>query len=176
MGALSSRIIAQAERRVDAPMPYLRTLADTSGAAFAKWLLAMPAVTHRSATPKAAWHLARVGATQAQDCGTCVQVVVNDALRDGVSADTLRAVVEDRLDALSDAERVAHAFGRAVSAQSPDVLDHVAEVEAAFGSAVRVELAMAVAMCQIFPVIKRGMGLAVACSLVQVDVGERAGR
>ena len=169
MGALANRIISQAERRVDAPMPYLRTLADASGAAFSKWLLAMPATMHRSAAPKTAWHLARLGATQGQDCGTCVQVIVNDALREGVSAETLRAALTAP-ETLGEVDGLALAFGRAVATQDPDVLDRAAEVEAAFGHEGHVELAMAVAMCHIFPVVKRGLGLAVACSRVEIAV------
>ena len=170
MGALANRIITLAEGRVDVPMPYLRTLADASGAAFSKWLLAMPAAMHRSATPKAAWHLARVGATQAQDCGTCVQVVVNDALREGVRPETLRAAVDGREEALTDEELLALGFGRAVSSQDPDVLGVGRARRDGLWAPSHIELAMAVAMCQIFPVIKRGMGLAVACSLVTVEV------
>ncbi len=50
------------------------------------------------------------------------------------------------------------------------MLERVAEVEARFSADVHVELAMAVAMCQMFPVLKRGLGHAVACALVAVDV------
>ena len=150
-------------------MPYLHTIADSSGAAFAKWMAAMPATQHRKAAPKAAWHLARLGATQAQDCGTCVQIIVNVAVRDGVAAETIRTALDDPA-ALAEADALAFSYGRAVSAQADDVLDWVERSEAAFGHDAHVELAVAVAMCQIFPVVKRGLGMAVACSRVQVEV------
>ncbi len=169
MGALADRVIATAERQTGCEMPYLHTIADTSGAAFARWMLAMPAAQYRRRAPLDAWHLARLGATVAQDCGTCVQVVVTVAQRDGVAATTLRQALDDP-DALYDDARAAYRFGLAVASQADDVADHVARVESLFGHEAHVELAMAVATCHLFPVVKRGLGQALACSLVTVEV------
>ena len=169
MGALADRVIATAERQTGCEMPYLRTIADTSGAAFTRWMLAMPAAQYRKRAPLDAWHLARLGATVAQDCGTCVQVIVTVAQRDGVAATTLRQALDDP-DRLYDDARAAYRFGHSVASQADDVLDHVAAVEALFGHQVHVELAMAVATCHLFPVVKRGLGQALACSMVTVEV------
>ncbi len=169
MGALTDRVVAAAERQTGCEMPYLKTLADTSRGAFARWMLAMPAAQYRQRAPLDAWHLARLGATVAQDCGTCVQLIVTVAQRDGVSTTTLRQALDAPDDLYGDA-RAAYAFGHAVASQAADVADHVAEVEALFGHEAHVELAMAVATCQIFPVIKRGLGQALSCSLVTIEM------
>lgn len=169
MGALSDAIITKAERQTGCEMPYLQTLADTSGAAFARWMLAMPATMYRRQAALDVWHLARLGATVAQDCGTCVQVVVSVARKEGVAASTLQQALDDP-GALHDDARAAYAFGFAVSAQADDVLDHVHRIEGLFGHEAHVELAMAVATCLLFPVIKRGLGQALACSLVTVQM------
>ena len=169
MGALSDRIIAKAERQTGCEMPYLHTLADTSGAAFARWMLAMPATTYRDKASLDAWHLARLGATVAQDCGTCVQVVVSIARKGGLAASTLQLALDDP-GQLHDDAQAAFAFGHAVASQAPDVADHVARMEALFGHDVHVELAMAVATCLLFPVIKRGLGQSLSCSMVTVHM------
>ena len=171
MGALADRLVATAEKRAGVEMPYLHTLADASGAAFAKWLLAMPAADHRQRAPREAWHLARLGATVAQDCGTCVQTVVTLARRDGVGPMLLRQAL-DAPETLPDDDRAAYRFGHAVASRSDDAADRAAEVEALFGPGVHVELAMAVAMCSIFPIVKRGLGQSLSCALVTVDVGD----
>ena len=170
MGAVSDRLIAVAERQVGLEMPYLHTIAEASANAFAKWMLAMPAASHRKAAPREAWHLARLAATRALDCGTCVQVVVTVARKDGVPAAVLQAALDDRADALDADAQVALGFGHAVASQADDVLDWVARSEAAFGHEAHVELAVAVAMAGIFPTVKRGLGQAVACSRVAVEV------
>lgn len=169
MGALADRAIAAAERQTGCDMPYLRTLADASGGAFARWMLTAPAAQYRKRAPLDAWHLARLGATVAQDCGTCVQLVVTVAQRDGVSATTLRQALDAPDDLYGDA-RAAYAFGHAVTTGSGNVADRVAEVEALFGHEAHVELAMAVALCQIYPAIKRGLGQSLACSLVTIEM------
>ena len=169
MSALTRPLVAAAERQVGLEMPYLRTLADVSGGALARWMLAMPAAQYRHKAPKEAWHLARLGATVALDCGTCVQTVVNVARKDGVGAILLRRAL-DAPHTLPDDDRAAYTFGHAVATGPDGVAERAAEVEALFGHEVHVELAMAVAMCGIFPLIKRGLGQSLACSLVTVDV------
>ena len=169
VSALSRPLIAAAERQVGVEMPYLRALAATSGGAFARWMMAMPAAQYRKKAPREAWHLARLGATVALDCGTCVQIVVNVARKDGVGAMLLRRAL-DEPHTLPDDDRAAYTFGHAVASQVEGVAERAAEVEALFGHDVHVELSMAVAMCSVFPIIKRGLGQSLACSLVTIDV------
>lgn len=169
MGALTDTIIARTEKQVGCEMPYLRTLADASGAAFRRWMLAMPVTMYRKRAALDAWHLARLGATVAQDCGTCVQVIVTVAQDAGVAATTLRQALDDPTQLYDDA-RDAYAFGHAVASQAEDVPHHVARMDALFGHEAHVELALAVATCQIFPALKRGLGQSLACSLVTIQV------
>ncbi len=169
MGALTDRLVARQERAMGADLSYLRSLADTSTAAFAKFLAAMPAAGHRSVVPAAPWHLARLAATRAQDCGTCVQIVVSAALADGVAPATLRSALGDSA-ALSGDERLALRYGESVALQDEARGGVIEAVRARWGEAGLVELALSVAMVQVFPVIKRGLGQDVACARVEVRV------
>ena len=177
MSALTDALIARQEAALGAPLGYLRTIAGASTAAFVKFGAFAPLAGHRVATPAPVWHLARLGATMAQDCGTCVQIVVNQARADGVPAATLRAALDDDPAGLDDAERLALRFGRIVAAPagSASADDEGArqvggDVEAWFGETVRVELALAVATASVFPLLKRGLGQDLACALVTVEV------
>ena len=169
MSALTDRIIAGQERARGADLDYLRTVADTSLAAFAKFGLAGPFLEHRTHVAPAPWHLARLAATRAQDCGTCVQTIVNAARADGVAADTLGAALADG-DGLAPDEALAWRFGDAVARQADGRDALIAEVRAAFGEAGHAELALAVATAQLFPILKRGLGQDIACSLIHVEV------
>ena len=113
---------------------------------------------------------ARLAATRVQDCGTCVQTVVNQARADGVPAATLRAALDGRADALGEAERLAFHYGEAVAARADDAREHVEAVRQRLGDAALAELALAVATAQLFPALKRGLGQDVACALVDVDL------
>ena len=169
MNPLVDRAIAQQENALRVPLPYLRTIADHSLSAFVKFGLFAPLAQHRKVVPAAPWHLARLAATRAEDCGTCVQVVVNVARNEGVPAETLRTALDDP-DALTGDERLGLDFGAAV-AENGGGLDALREqVRERFGEEGLVELSLAVATAQVFPVVKRGLGLAQACALVQVEV------
>ena len=170
MNPVFDRAIAKQEAALRVPMPYLRKIADASTSAFLKFGMFSPLALHRKETSPEVWHLARLAATQVQDCGTCVQVVVNAALNDAVSADTLRSALSG--DELAADPHLAFEYGRAVSSNSEDVLDWVERVRERWGEAALNELALAVATTQVFPLVKRGMGLAVACSRVEVEVAE----
>lgn len=169
MSALTDALIARQEAAVGAPLGYLRTVADASTAALAKLAAFGPLAGHRKATPAVVWHLARLAATQVQDCGTCVQIVVNQARADGVAALILQGVLAGDESRLDDAERLALRFGRAV-ASGDGARQASDDVLAWFGETVRVELALAVATAQVFPILKRGLGQDLACALVTVEV------
>ena len=167
MNALVERIIQKQEEALGAPLDYLRSVAEASPAAFVKLGAAAPLTQHRRAAPVSVWHLARLAATRVQDCGTCVQIVVNQALADGVPAATLRAALDG--GDLDPDERLALRYGEAVAARR-DEGGAVEAVRERFGEAVLVELALAAATAQLFPILKRGLGQAVACALVDVEV------
>ncbi len=174
MNRLAEYAIRRNERGLGVPLDYLRTVARTSTAAFVKFGLFAPVAAHRSRAPTPLWHLARLAATREQDCGTCLQTVVNAARAHGVPAATLRAALADDTAALTDDERLALDYGRAVAARTPEADALVGAVRVRWGEAVLVELALGVATVQVFPVLKRGLGEATACALVQIrlDSGE----
>ncbi|MEM6785332.1 MAG: hypothetical protein AAF624_16545 [Bacteroidota bacterium] len=172
MRSLIERSIVQHEGMLGVQLDYLRSLADVSSGLFTKFTLAIPAATHRKHAPLNAWHLARIGATGVQDCGTCVQYVVNAALQAGASPEVLRSAVAGDVAALSGTDALALRFGEAVAARSPSVEDLRARLGEAIGNEGVVEIALAVAMVQIYPILKRGLGQTIACAKVTVEVSD----
>ncbi|MEM1118265.1 MAG: hypothetical protein AAF845_16485 [Bacteroidota bacterium] len=169
MGALTDRVIARQERALGVDLDYLRSLAEASTATFAKFGAAMPAAQHRAEIPVTLWHLARLAATRVQDCGTCVQIVVNQARADGVPAAALQSALDDD-GRLTHDERLVMRYGEAVAARAADVPEAVEAVRARFGESGLTELALAVTMVQVFPILKRGLGQDIACALVELKI------
>jgi alkylhydroperoxidase family enzyme len=166
--ALTRRAVAAAERDVGAPLNYLRHIADTSLSAFAKFGLFTPLARHRKHVPPAPYHLARIAAVQFEDCGTCVQIEVNAALKAGVDLELVRATVEGHTDELPAALREVVRFAEAVAAANDD--DGLRQaVRARYGEAAFVELALGIASARVFPTTKRALGYAKACALVPID-------
>ena len=169
MSALTDAVIVHQEAQLGASLDYLRTIADASTSAFLKFGAFAPLARHRRVTTAPVWHLARLAATGVQDCGTCVQIVVNQARADGVAASILQAVLDGDESRLDDAERLALRYGRAIAGRD-DARQAVDDVRDWFGDEVLVELALAVATAQVFPTLKRGLGQDLACALVAVVV------
>ena len=163
------RLDAEERRLGGVSLEYLRHVARTSLPAFLKFALFTPLAGHRKKLPPDAYHLARVVAVQHEDCGTCVQIEVNLARKDGVAPELLRAALKGRLDELPPDLADVCRFARTVSEQGDDV-ELRERLRARYGDEGLVELALGIAAARVFPTTKRALGYATSCSLVEVEV------
>ncbi|OZC03764.1 carboxymuconolactone decarboxylase family protein [Rubricoccus marinus] len=161
------RALSRTEASLGVPVDYLRYVADHDPAALLKFGLLQPATAHRKVLPPEVYHAARIAATQAADCGTCVQVEVNAARASGVAPEAIRAVLAG--EPLSVPEADAVSFAR-MTAGGEDPTEPRQRLRERFGDRGVVELALAVATAQAYPTIKRALGFATACSRVEVEV------
>jgi alkylhydroperoxidase family enzyme len=159
-----------AERQLGVSLDYLRHILNTSLAAFVKFALFTPLASHRRKLPVEPYQVARLVATQHEDCGTCVQIVVNAARQEGVSADIVRAVLAGRAEALAPELSDVYHFTRAVLAASGEEGDMRERLRARYGDEGLVELALGISSARVFPTTKRALGYATSCALVEVKV------
>jgi len=162
--------IRSAEKRLGEPLDYLREMYDHSPGAFSQFAKVAKAAGYRSKLPAAPFHVARLVAVRMQDCGPCVQAVVNLAKEDGVEPAILKAALEGNVEALPDSLRDVYYFAEAVAAASGEEGQYRERLRQVFGEEALIEMAMAIALCQTFPILKRGLGHAKSCSLVKVEV------
>ncbi len=162
--------ISAAERKLGVPADYLKHILDVSLRAFFKFVKVMPLAEYRRVLPVEPYHVARLVATQAEDCGPCVQIVVNQARHDRVSPDTLRAVLASRPDDLPPDLADTYHFAEEVVKASGEEGQYRERMRQHYGEEGLVELALAIAVCRIFPVTKRALGYAQSCSAVRVQV------
>jgi alkylhydroperoxidase family enzyme len=166
---LAHRQIRAQEQAYGVSLAYLHHIAETSLAATAAFALFLPMSRYRRVVPAAAFHVATLVAVRAQDCGTCVQIGVNAARDEGVAAEVVRAVLQDRPDRLpADLGEVYH-YAQAVVQQQDDAALRE-QLRDRYGDAGLIDLAYALASAQVFPVVKRALGYATACA--RVDLGD----
>ncbi len=162
--------ISAAERSLGVPADYMRHILKVSLRAFLKFVKIMPLAEYRRALPVEPYHVARLVATRHEDCGTCVQIEVNLAKRDHVSPAVIRATLESQPDdlppELADVYRFAEEVVRATGEEGA-CRDRIRQH---YGEEALVELAMAIAVCRIFPTTKRALGYAKSCSVISVQV------
>jgi hypothetical protein len=166
---ITTRLIDAAERKFGEKLDYLRDIASASPAAFYKFALFLAFAKHRKAAPLDAYYLASIGALQDEDCGPCLQIAVNQALAEGVDPSVISAALAGG-DSLDVDRRPYLDFGRAVSANLPEAEELRLKLAEKLSPAAMVDLAIAIAGARLFPALKRGLGHAKSCSLVQVRV------
>ena len=160
------RSLDRTERQLGAPVDYLRYAAEHDPGGVVKFALLQPATGHRRVLPADVYHAARIAATQEADCGTCVQVEVNAAREAGVDAETIRALLAGEPSGpLADAVTFARMTVRGEDPEAPRQ-----RLRKRFGDRGVVEVALAVTTAQVYPTMKRALGFATACALVEVEV------
>jgi len=163
------RIIGKKEREFGVSLDYLREISAESETAFFKFGLFAPLAGHRKHLAKGAWHLARLAATQAEDCGSCTQIVVNMAKKDGIPPAVLKTALSGQLDELPMDLALTMRFAE-ILAKGEDNEYLRNRLIRIFGKPAFNELVLAVATARVYPTLKRGMGLAQSC---RVNFSER---
>jgi alkylhydroperoxidase family enzyme len=158
------------ERRLGEPLDYLRHILAASFGAFRAFARAAKVAGYRKHLPAAPHHVARIVAVRHEDCGPCVQTVVNLAKADGVPDDVLRAALDRRVNDLPESLRDVYRFTEAVVELSGEEEPYRERLRQVFGEAALCELALAIATCRLFPTVKRALGYATSCSLVKAEV------
>lgn len=170
IGVPKSIFLKFATEKVDeTDAQYLREIAEAPDGAFEKFKHFMPASIHRYAAPPVLFHVTRMGATMAEDCGPCALTCARWAQVDGLPDDVINRWLAEEKD-LPDDEALAFKFGEAIAMQGDDAFALGDRIEMQFGRDVRLELAMTAALVRSYPAMKRGLGLTKACSLTPLEV------
>jgi len=125
--------------------------------------------THRRHAPPTLVHIVRLAAMQVYDCGACLQIAVESAVRDGVPPEVIRQALEGG-NGLCGADALAYRYGRAIASDDPALPDLIETASADLGGAVLGEMAIAAATAGVFSLTKRGLGIAVSCQKMEIAV------
>ena len=168
--ALIERRLLQAERRTGERLDFLRDILRASRAGFLKFCLFLPLANHRATLPADAYYIARLVGVVREDCGPCVQTVVNFARAAGVAPEILRAVVEGRPEALPPGLAEVYRFAGAVVSGDSTSAELGELLRTRYGEAGMVDLAFGIATGRVFPTIKRVLGHGQSCAVTRFDI------
>jgi len=152
----------------DVNMDYAYHLRDVAPSRLWRFSLIRVVEGGRKHTPAEVYHAAGMAAAMVEDCGPCVQIHVNLALKDGVSGDVLRSLAAHKLDKVPAHVALAFNYGDAVSkgVMADEMRD---QISAKWGEQGLIELAFTIAAARFYPALKRGMGYAHTCERVVVE-------
>jgi AhpD family alkylhydroperoxidase len=165
---LLGKLLAWGEKQLGVPTDYAWHLRDVEPSRLWRFSLIKAIEGPRRFTPSAVWHAAGLAAAMVEDCGPCVQIHVNLALKDRVDPQHLRALVAGELDKVPPHVAIAFRYGDAVArgVMADDLREGIRK---AWGERGLIELAFTIATARFYPAIKRGMGYAHTCERVVIE-------
>ncbi|WP_105102633.1 hypothetical protein [Microbulbifer pacificus] len=124
--------------------------------------------SYRGKLPLDIYWVSRLASMQIADCGECLQLSVRMALEAGVDKTVVKSCIEggSRLP-----ENLKDIFDFASAVASYRVIDPQldARIDQLLDKAQRIELGICVATASVYPSIKRALGIAQRCSLVEIE-------
>ncbi len=169
ISTLVERHLRTAESELGESMDFLRDIYRASPAAYLKYVLFMPMSAHHRSLPAAVLHVARLTASLEEDCGSCAQIAINQALKDGIDPEMLNALVHGRPERLPDELIDVHLFVRAVITHNSREAELRQTMASRYGPAGMVDLAFAIAGARVYPTVKRVFGHGESCARLRVD-------
>jgi hypothetical protein len=162
--------IRERESTIGVPLDYQRDMAEASPGSALRLQEIGRLVRENQSVPEPVAMMAALGATTAEDCGDCVQIYVNLALRAGIDKAMVKAALEHRYSDLPTDLKLGFCFGRVVSENDPMLLEKGQALEARFGRKALVDLALVVALARFYPTVKRALGHSRTCAEAKVTV------
>ena len=166
---LLTKLLAWGKTQIgDVNMDYAYHLRDVAPSWLWRFSMIKAVEGNRKLTPADAYHTAGMAAAMVEDCGPCVQIHVNLALKDGVDGDVLRALAARQLDKVAPHVALAFRYGEAVARGegADDMRDAIRKL---WGEKGLIELAFLIATARFYPGLKRGLGFAHTCERVVVN-------
>lgn len=161
--------ITRFQTRYDYDMTYARELLDTSQIAFMHYTLMGVPAAYRQGVPKDAWFTVKMVAARTEDCGPCLQLVMNMAQADGVPALVRRAVWARDEAAMSDDVRLAWRYAEAAMGHAADLPQWCEAVQRRWGRRGLASLALSMTASRSFPMLKYALGHGRQCQAVCID-------
>lgn len=148
---------------------YMREMLESSLVGYSKFVNAIPLTSHREHLDLETFWVAKLASVKTEDCGECLQLNVNMAKEAGVSAEIIRGVIMQS-ERLSNDLKDVFDYAVGVSLNQLDNEELLSRIEMRFDKGQLIELGVCISTAKIFPVIKRSIGYAKSCALIELEM------
>lgn len=162
------RVLRAFSKRYDYDASYLEMMLDEAPSAFFKFAKIAAVSRHRQVVPVEAYFAAKLVGALKEDCGPCVQLVVDMALEAGMPNTQVEAVLRGNVAAMTGPTAIAFRFAQAVAQRSLEEDEYRNVVRAEWSDKGVIELTLALTISRVFPMLKAGLGYARECRRVTV--------
>lgn len=161
--------IGQFESHYKYDSGYMRDMLNYSPAAFAKFNKFLPLSKHRETLHPTDYWIAKLAAVQVADCGECMQLNVRMALEAEVPKVLVQAALKGG-KSLPDNLKDVFQYAGSVARNEVVDIDLMSRLEKRYDKTALLEFALCIATGMVFPLIKRALGYAKSCKLVNIEV------
>jgi alkylhydroperoxidase family enzyme len=166
-----TKMIKAGERQIGVEIDYAYHLRDVAPFRLMRLSMIKTVEGTRKHTPADAYHAAGMAAAMNEDCGQCVQIHVNLALKDGVPGDVLQDLVARKFEQAPGDAVLGFRYGEAV-ARGEECSELRDKIRDKWGEPGLIEIAFTIATARFYPALKRGMGFAQSCERVTVGTAQ----
>ncbi len=149
-------------------MTYARRLLQASPSALRAFASAARLGNYRAGLSKDAWYAAKLRGTLHEDCGSCLELVVQMALADGLEPRMVGAIVRGDTERLPAPIATVVRFSDATLSRDPSADDLRAEIVLLHGQLGLATIALSLAAARLYPTVKYALGLGLACSVLKI--------
>lgn len=161
------------ENQYDYDADYMHKIIDVNlGAGFRLGLLPMLSQYRGPKAAKDVWAGAALASTLDGDCGSCAQLIIDQAVELGVNPKELEDCAKGRGRTDTDCG-LGFLFAQNAIVGGPDILDLRAEIVLRYGQEAAVAASFAAACGRIYPVLKRASGDVDACAILRFESNQQ---
>lgn len=173
--ALASTLIRRQlhafERQYQYDMGYAQAILSSGLKEFSAFSGLFKLASHRQVVPFGPWFTAKWVATESEDCGSCLQLLVNMGREEGLPISTMKAISEGHVAALPADIALVYEWAKSTvhpdfDANSQALRERILEK---WGPRGLVSLTLAMTGARSFPLIKRALGHQGSCQALDWD-------
>ncbi len=163
--------ISNFEKKTRYNATYMKVMAESSLSLARQFSKFIKLNGYKKHTPDDIMQIAKITALKTEDCGTCLQLNIDYALKSGMARKHIINTIQSP-EKLPASLKLIYDFSYKTSTNAPDLENYRSQVEKEYGIDILIELAMAIATSRVYPAIKRAMGYSTSCSVMQFNFGE----
>ena len=148
---------------------YLRELFRYSPEVYEKFDTFMSLAQHNEQLDPEVYWLAKITSMHVEDCGQCLQLCVFMATEHGISKELINSALSGGSD-LPDSLKDIFMYTRCVAGNTDIPEDLEERIHGKLDSPSLIELALCIACAKVFPALKRTLGYAKSCHLIEIQV------
>ena len=130
----------------------------------------LPMASYSNKIEKDVFFVAQLTAMKNEDCGTCLQLIVDKEIEAGVDKNIIEDLMFNEGKNLDDELKDVHEFTLAVVSYEEVDKNLYDRMNWTYSKEIMVELSLAIASCKVFPTLKRVLNNFESCSLIKIKV------